>query len=227
MRAVLATVSALCLGVVGVVAASAVSAAPPEPVVFYANDFTSGDLSGWSRSGGTWTVVDGVYRQSGTGSDAKSWVPATWFSYVATARIRPVTLASASAFVSFDVGVRGATTSYRLALTGNQDARLQLVQGGRVTEIGRAPMTVVAGTWYTVSIRFLPVGISATVNGRQVPEGGSAIPAGGHLSGGVGFTAARAAGDLDDVRVVHEGPVIEPPCCTPPPSTPAAPAPPR
>src|SRR5688500_12660579 len=51
----------------------------------FTDDFEDGNANGWSKSGGSWTVVsDGslVYRQSSTSSEAKARAGATsWTNY--------------------------------------------------------------------------------------------------------------------------------------------------
>jgi pectate lyase len=60
----------------------------------FSDDFQDGNADGWSKSGGSWTVVaDGssAYRQSSTGADAKAHAgTATWANYGVQARVKPI-----------------------------------------------------------------------------------------------------------------------------------------
>ncbi len=66
------------------------------------DDFQDGNSNGWSKSGGTWSVVtDGslAYRQSGTSSDARSLVGAsTWTDYSVQARVKPTGFGAANRY---------------------------------------------------------------------------------------------------------------------------------
>ncbi|HEX4817693.1 MAG TPA: hypothetical protein VFV66_33555 [Nonomuraea sp.] len=68
--ALAAAAAALVLAVAGVLGLPSASAA-----TLFGDDFEDGDATGWSRSGGSWSVVtdgSGAYRQSGTSADARA-----------------------------------------------------------------------------------------------------------------------------------------------------------
>jgi pectate lyase len=70
----------------------------------FSDDFTDGNADGWSKSGGSWSVVsDGsnVYRQSSTGADAKAQAgTATWTNYGVQARVKPIAFNGANRFAA-------------------------------------------------------------------------------------------------------------------------------
>ena len=58
--------------------------------VLYASDFTK-DTAGWRAEGGTWSVVDGAYRQSSSREGSLSYIgDETWSNYTITLKARKV-----------------------------------------------------------------------------------------------------------------------------------------
>src|SRR5688500_3027331 len=70
----------------------------------FSDNFEDGNSSGWTTSGGTWSVTaDGsqVLRQSGTSSDARARAgSSTWTDYAVTARVRPTAFNGTNRFVA-------------------------------------------------------------------------------------------------------------------------------
>lgn len=221
MRRTLAIVTAAVAVTAGaaLVSASPAAAVPPPPVILCANDFSTNNLTGWSTDGGTWSVARGSYRQASTRADnARSWFQAEYYSHSATAKVKLTSATRPSSFVAFAIAVRGANTSYRLALTANSTAQLQYVKDGVVTVLASQALPVTAGTWYTINMGTVSqTQLFAMVDGVWLFGGGYvSIPAGGHYLGGVGFSTSRASGVFDDLSVTHYGPSSEPRCPTTP-----------
>src|SRR4051794_22972118 len=85
------------------------------------DDFEDGDTAGWSKSGGSWSVVtDGnrVARQADTGSElARLFAGDTgWTDYTLQARVRPVDLSAAGASAGVAARASGAHRFERLVL---------------------------------------------------------------------------------------------------------------
>src|SRR5688572_3061281 len=78
---------------VGLVAAT-LSVVRAQTTTLFTDNFEDGNANGWSKSGGSWSVVpDGslVYRQGSTGSDAKARAgSASWADYAVQARVKPL-----------------------------------------------------------------------------------------------------------------------------------------
>src|SRR5688572_12863075 len=59
----------------------------------FTDDFNDGNSTGWTASGGTWSVTtDGtpVLRQAGTSADARALAGTpSWTDYTVTARVKP------------------------------------------------------------------------------------------------------------------------------------------
>jgi len=207
---------AILVAAAGVLVASPASAIPPPPTVLCANDFSTTNLTGWHKSGGRWTVTDGAYLQHRTSGSTISWYQEEWFSHSASARVKLVAATGPRSFVAFNVAVRGATTSYRLALLASGVAQLQAVNGGAVTVLASQPLPVTAGTWYTINLGLSQTTIATLVDGVWLFNGYVNLPTGGHYLGGVGFSTSRAAAAFDDLSIIHYGPSSAPKCPTTP-----------
>src|SRR5688572_6142542 len=101
--------------------AAAVTLAPAASAATeFSDTFESGAASGWSKSGGTWTVVaDGsqVLRQTNAGSEnARDFNgSSSWTNVTVQARVKPLSLGSGG-FVGLLARAAGSTRFYRLAL---------------------------------------------------------------------------------------------------------------
>ncbi|MFE9188933.1 hypothetical protein ACFYL6_04905 [Micromonospora sp. NPDC007208] len=140
----------------------------------FSDDFTDGDTSGWSKSGGTWAVDgSGVLNQSNTGSElARQFAGQTsWTNYSVQARVRPTSFGSSSALVGLAARSSSSTKMYRLALLGSGRAELQAVNGSSVTAIGSAALGIGTGSWYTLRIETSGSTIRGFVNGAQIASG--------------------------------------------------------
>jgi hypothetical protein len=171
--------------------------------VFSAN-FESGSTSGWSKSGGTWSVVaDGsqTLRQSNAGSENARELAgdAAWTDYTVTARVKPLSYSS-DGFAGLLARAKSSTTFYRLALLPGQ-AQLQAVNSGSVTVLGTAARTVSTGTWYTVSLSVTGTTITGSVDGATVGSGTSSVSA----TGRIGLQTGYASAGFDDVTVTTGG----------------------
>ncbi|MEU7927568.1 pectate lyase [Micromonospora sp. NPDC049107] len=219
-------VLAVCAGVT--VAALAASMTSAFAATIFTDTFSDGDASGWSKSGGTWTVDGaGVFQQSNTGSElARQFAGDTgWTDYAVQARVRPVSFGSSSALVGLAARSTSSTRMYRLALLGSGRAELQAVNGSSVTAIGSAPLGVTTGTWYTLRVEVIGSTIRGFVNGAQIASGSNSLAGAGRI----GLVTAYASGGFDDVVVDSSGggaPTTPPATSTPPTtSSPTAPPP--
>jgi pectate lyase len=214
------TAAALALGVVTTAHAA----------VVFSDDFNDGNASGWSKSGGTWTVVtDGspAYRQENTGSElARAFSGQTsWTDYQLQARVKPLAFNGANRLVGIALRSESSTRMYRLALVNSGRAELQAVNGSSITVIGSAALGVSTGSWYTLRIDAAGSSIRGFVNGTQVGAGTNTA----YDSGRIALVTAYASAVFDDVSVNTTGstPPTGPPPSSPstPPTSPTAPPP--
>jgi pectate lyase len=198
----------------------------------FSSDFESG-TSGWSKSGGDWSVVsDGsqvIQQASSTVERAREFAGSTgWTNYSVQARVKAVSFGSGGV-VALASRVSSATKMYRLALTSANRAELQVMDGSSVTVLGSASVSTSTGTWYTLRIDTSGSTISGYLNGTSV---GSATDT-AYSAGQVGLLTAYASARFDDVTVSDSStapPTTPPPTSsttgpttsptTPPPTTP-------
>jgi hypothetical protein len=191
--------------VILVVAALTATVTNAEAATVFTADFESGSTSGWSKSGGTWSVVaDGsqTLRQSNAGSEnARDFAgDAGWTDYTVSVRVKQISF-GASGFAGLLARAKSSTTFYRLALLPGNRAQLQAVSSGSVTVLGTASPTVATGTWYTVSLTVTGSTITGSVDGAPVGSGSSAVAAAGRI----GLQTAYASAGFDDVTVTTAG----------------------
>ncbi|MEV4659344.1 pectate lyase [Micromonospora sp. NPDC049301] len=207
----------LAVGASVTVAALAAGMTSAFAATVFTDDFNDGNTSGWSKSGGTWTVDgSGVLNQSNAGSElARQFAGQTsWTNYSVQARVRPVSFGSSSALVGLAARSSSSTKMYRLALLGNGRAELQAVNGSAITAIGSASLGIDTGSWYTVRIEASGSTIRGFVNGTQIASGSNSLVGAGRI----GLVTAYASGGFDDVIVDSSGGTTPP--TTPPPTTP-------
>ncbi|MFD0597298.1 LamG-like jellyroll fold domain-containing protein [Catellatospora coxensis] len=185
---------------------------PASAATLFSADFESG-ASGWSKSGGDWTVVaDGsqVFQQASATTDrARQFAgSSSWTDYTVQARVKPLTFGSGgvAALVSRS---SGATVMYRLALTGGNRVELQYMNGSSITVLAGVSRTVSTGTWYTLRITTSGSTVSGYVDGTLVGTATSTAISAGRIGLFTGYASAR----FDDVSVTDS--------VTTPPSSPA------
>ncbi|WDZ83509.1 pectinesterase family protein [Micromonospora cathayae] len=183
------------------------------------DDFSDGDTSGWSRSGGTWSVgTDGsaVLEQSKADTDNARLFAGTssWTDYTVQARIKAVSLPSTGA-VALLARASGATTYLRLALHPGNQVRLEAVRSGTVTTLGASARPVTTGTWYTLRVEVAGAAVRGYLDGTLVAAGTSTVA----TTGRIGVQTRYATARFDDVTVTTGGT----PPTTPPTGTPTVP----
>jgi len=191
--------------VVLMTAAFAVTVTNAEAATVFTADFESGSATGWSKSGGTWSVVaDGTQTLRQTNADSENARDfageAGWTDYTVSAKVKPLSFGSGG-FVGLLARAKTSTTFYRLALLPGNQAQLQAVNSGSVTVLGTASRTVATGTWYTLSLTVTGTTITGSVDGVTVGSGTSSVTA----TGRIGLQTAYASAGFDDVTVITGG----------------------
>ncbi|MEV6846401.1 cellulose-binding protein [Actinoplanes sp. NPDC051411] len=177
-------------------------------------DFESGSTSGWSKSGGTWSIVsDGsqTLRQTNASSEnAREFAgDASWTDYTVSARVKPLSFGSGG-YAGLLARSKSSTTFYRVAVLSS-GVQLQAVNSGSVTVLASASRGVAVNTWHTVSLTASGSTISASFDGASVGSGTSSVAA----SGRIGLQTAFASAGFDDVTVSTSGGTTTPPTTGP------------
>jgi pectate lyase len=172
-----------------------------QAATLFSDDFNDGNATGWSTNGGSWSVVtdgSGVYRQGGTGADARALTgTATWTDYSVQARVKPTAFSGSNRFAAVLARVQSSTSYYYLALRSNNTVELKRLEGGSSTTLDTASLTVTAGTWYTVRLDVSGSTLRGYVNGALVTEASDSRWSAGRVGVATFYTAAN----FDDVQV--------------------------
>lgn len=191
-------------GLVAAIAAMVISfSSIAGAATLFSDDFSDGDTSGWSKSGGTWSVVtDGsaaLRQSSATSENARLFAgTAGWTDYSVQARVKPL---GTTGLVGLLGRASGSTKFYRLALVAGSQAQLQVVNGSSVTVLGSVSRTFAAGTWYTLRLEVSGTTVSATVDGAAVGQGTSSVSP----TGRIGLQTLTSTATFDDVLVSSAG----------------------
>ena len=215
IAAAVAGVLAVPLVVFGVHAAFAAA--------LFSDDFDDGNATGWTKSGGSWSVVtDGspAYRQSSTGANAKAQAgDLAWTSYTVSARVKPTQFGATSRSTGIAARATSMTNYYALVLVGDNSVALRRVAGGTETTLATAVTGVVPGTWYTLALTVAGTSLTGFVDGVPRVQATDSTFANGRI----GLVAAYTSVTFDDVVVDTATPGPGP---SPTPTTPTSPPPP-
>jgi len=187
----------------------------------FSDDFEDGNSSGWSGSGGSWSVAtDGtrVLRQGGTSSDARFTAGTqSWTAYSVQARVKPTAFSGSNRFVAVLARVQSNTSYYYVALRGNNTVELKKLVNGSSTTLDTASLTVSTNTWYTVRLDVSGTSLRGYVNGNLLTEATDSQ----FSTGRIGVATFYGAANFDDVVVSTIGSTpTTPPTSTPPTSNP-------
>jgi len=207
----------VALAAAGAVALVGVWFGTASAATLFSDDFNDGNASGWTTSGGSWSVSSGVYSQSGTSADAKAQAGSTsWTAQSVTARVRPNAFGSSSSRAAGIVArAQSMSNFYALVLAPSS---VQLKRGSTV--LTSVPFGVATGTWYTLTLTASGSALTGYVNGNQVVSATDATFANGRT----GFVATYTNASFDDIVVTDT--VGTPPTGSPTPSQPTSPPPP-
>ena len=182
----------LIIAVVGI--ATAALGAP-----LFADDFEDGNTTGWSPSGGSWSVVsDGsrVLRQSSTSSDARSLAgSATWSDYAVQARVKPLAFNGATRYVGLIARAQSTSSYYYVGMGGSGRVELARRVGGASTVLATGVVAVPIGTWASVRLEVSGSALRASVNGVPVAAATDFTFSTGRL----GLATSYASAAFDDV----------------------------
>jgi pectate lyase len=202
---------------------SAAVTAPAYADTLFSDNFDDGDANGWSRSGGSWSVVtDGspALRQTSTSANARVLAGSTsWTDYTVRARVKPIAYGASNRTTGVAARARSSGEYYALVLTGGGAVQLQRVSGGSATVLATAAAGGATGTWRTLALTVQGSALTGSVDGAAVVRAtDSTLP-----SGRAGLLASYASASFDDVVVdtaaPGPGPTTPPPTSPPPPGT--------
>jgi hypothetical protein len=186
----------------------------------FTDDFEDGNTAGWSKSGGSWSVVtDGnkVLRQA----DARAALARQFAGdsaatdYTVRARVKALTLTGATASAGIAARAGGAHQFDRLVLAPGA-VRLEEVRGSAVTVLGSLKLASAASGWHTLRLEVSGSRVRGLVDGSPVGDAAAKL-----AKGRFGVLTTTAAAEFDDVTVTGAGA----PAPTSPSASPTKPAP--
>jgi pectate lyase len=215
LAAVTAAASGFILALSAVLAQGSASAA-----TLFGDDFQDGNADGWSKSGGSWSVVTDdspAYRQSGTSSDARAMAGGAFTDQAVQARVRPTGFNGSNRHIGVTARVRSSSDYYYLVLTNAGSVVLGKRVGGGFTTLASAPATVTTGSWHTLRLEAFGSTLRGFLGGTRVLTATD----GTFGSGRVGLAAFFGSASFDDVLVTDvPGTGTPPTTTTTPPPTP-------
>ena len=212
------TVTAIVIAALALVTMPSASAA-----TLFGDDFEDGDTTGWSRSGGSWSVVaDGsqALRQTGTSADARAIAGAGWSDQAVQARVKPIAFNGSGRNVAVLARAQSTSAYYFLGLSNSGSIVLGKRTGGAPVTLATAAATVTTGTWYTLRLEAFGTTLRGFVDNVLVVSATDST----YASGRAGLAGLYASASYDDVLVTDVGGPSQPPptptpTVSPPPGT--------
>ena len=168
------------------------------------DDFEDGNSTGWTTSGGSWSVAtDGsrVFHQSSTSGNAKAFVGSTsWSSQTVQARVKAISFVGSSEYVAVLARVQNSSNYYYLSLRDANKIELKKVLSGSTTTLASVDYTVSTGVWYTVRLDAQGSALRGYVNGAQVISASDSSIAAGQA----GVATYNGSASFDDVLVTSD-----------------------
>jgi pectate lyase len=165
------------------------------------DNFEDGNSTGWSTSGGSWSVAtDGsrVYRQSGQSSDARTLTGTTsWSDYAVQARVKPTGFNGANRHVGVIARAQSSSRYYALVVTSSGGVQLVKRDGSAPVALASGSGVVPVNTWATLRLAATGSSLRGYVNGSLVVQATDSVLS----SGRVGLAASYASGSFDDIEV--------------------------
>ncbi|MGI5213038.1 family 16 glycoside hydrolase [Plantactinospora sp. CA-290183] len=190
-------------GAVGLLTAGVTALAMPYAFAdtLLSDNFEDGNSTGWSTSGGSWSVTtDGsrVYRQSGQSSDARTLTgTAGWTDYAVQARVKPTGYNGTDRHVGVIARAQSSSNYYALVVTGSGGVQIVKRAGSAPTTLASGSAAVPVNTWATLRLEAAGSSLRGYVNGGLVVRASDS----GFPAGRAGLVASYASGSFDDVEV--------------------------
>lgn len=182
-----------------------------------AEDFEDGVADGWTRSGGSWSVVtDGsrAYQQSGASSDARALVGGAWADQAVQVRVKPLGFNGSGRQVAVLARAQNTGSYYYLALSNTGSVVLGRRSGGALTTLATAAASAPVGTWQTLRLEAFGATLRGFVGNTQLVTATD----GTFPSGRAGLATYYASASFDDVQVTDTPGTGGPPPTDPPPT---------
>lgn len=195
---------------------------PVSAATLFTDDFEDGNYTGWSRNGGSWSIVtDGtkVYKQSSTSANAYTYAGAsTWTDYSVQADIKPLAFNGTDRGIYLCARLKDTSNFYFASLSNSNKLQLGKKSGGGTTYLATKTYTVTAGNWYTVKLALNGSQIDCYIN--DVLELSASDTT--FTAGKIGLYAFYSSAEFDNILIDDSTPASTP---TPTPTTTTGPTP--
>ncbi|WNS46192.1 family 16 glycoside hydrolase [Paenibacillus sp. MMS20-IR301] len=173
------------------------------PAVLFQDDFEDNNYSGWTTSGGSWTVADdgtkALSQNSATGEALAYTGDAAWSNYTYSAKVKLLN-AFGNAGLLFRYADAANYYMFRLNDSGDK-AELFKKTAGTLTMVSSASVTVTPGQWTELKVTVSGSTLTCYAGGSQLIQwtDPAAQPAGGQ----VGIRMHSSTARIDDVKVTE------------------------
>ena len=174
--------------------------AQPNPnAVLLADDFEDGNYTGWTSTGGTWSVVADDTKVLFQKPSTTALITAgdSWTDYAYEAKVR-VQVTNANAGIVFRVLDAKNFYMYRLNVS-NQKLELYKCVDGTMTSVSSTSFSSAAKQWYTLKVIIQGNTIKGYVNGERTMEWTNPVTE--LTAGKIGFRTTSADVYFDQVLV--------------------------
>ncbi len=169
--------------------------------VLFSDDFEDGNYTGWSKNGGSWSVVtdgSGVFKQASTSAMAYAYAGTTsWDNYSVQARMKVLSFNGTARPAGVSARFQSTSNFYYAVLKSDNQLELGKRSGGSMIALASKSYTVNTGSWYTIKLEVNGDSLQCYVNGN--PE----LSANDNTfsTGRIGLYAYNTAAEFDDIIV--------------------------
>ena len=170
------------------------------------DDFEDGNYTGWSRNGGSWSVVtDGsrVLKQSSTSATAHAYTGSTsWTDYSVQAKIKVLRFNGTNRPVGVCARFQSTSNYYYLALTSANKLELGKKVSGGNTVLASQSFTVIPEIWYTLKLSVSGNQLEAYIDDAfKMSATDSSF-----RTGRIGLMMVNTGAEFDDILVQDSAP---------------------
>lgn len=120
------------------------------------DDFEDGNYTGWSKNGGSWSVVtDGtkVFKQTSASATAYSYAGSSdWSNYSIQVRAKALSFNGSGRYFGIAARLQNTSNFYFVRLINNNTIELGKKSSGNISTLASKSYNVQTGVWYTIKL---------------------------------------------------------------------------
>ncbi|HYH04066.1 MAG TPA: right-handed parallel beta-helix repeat-containing protein, partial [Bacillota bacterium] len=165
------------------------------------DDFEDGNATGWSKSGGSWTIATDdtkVFMQSSTSANAYAYSgSSSWKDYTVQARVKALSFNGTNRSFGITAYYQSTSNYYYLTLSNSNQLQLGKKAGSGSAVLASKAFTVQTGKWYTLKLTVNGNQLQAFVDGvLQLSATDTALK-----YGKAGFMVVYTSAEFDDISI--------------------------